>query len=112
MFLIGDIMDLEQTAACMAELGHVTRLAVYRHLVTAGEGGLAVGEIQKKLEIPASTLSHHLSHLSRVGLIVQKRDGRTLYCIAQYAKLQGMVDFLVDECCDGKACISSTKCCD
>jgi len=105
------MMNLEQAAHCMAELGHETRLAVYRHLVVAGEGGMPVGEIQKKLKIPASTLSHHLSHLMRVGLVEQKREGRTLRCIAQFSKLQGIVDFLVDECCEGKSCISSNPCC-
>jgi DNA-binding transcriptional ArsR family regulator len=54
-------MDLNTAANALRELGHPTRLSIYRELVRAGHEGLPVGELQKHLEIPASTLSHHLS---------------------------------------------------
>ena len=57
----GGIMDLNTAANALRELGHPTRLSIYRELVRAGHEGLPVGELQKHLEIPASTLSHHLS---------------------------------------------------
>ena len=106
------VMKLQETADCLAELGHATRLSIYRYLVTMGKDGVSVGDIQKKLKIPASTLSHHISRLTRVGLIRQKRDGTTLLCFPQYKKLQGLVDYLIDECCDGLPCLASTACCD
>ncbi|EMH2077949.1 ArsR/SmtB family transcription factor, partial [Citrobacter freundii] len=56
-------MDLNTAANALRELGHPTRLSIYRELVRAGHEGLPVGELQKYLEIPASTLSHHLSAL-------------------------------------------------
>ncbi|BDS06935.1 transcriptional regulator [Oceaniferula spumae] len=102
------MMNLEQTATCMAELGHKTRLALFRHLVKAGQKGLAVGELQKQLNIPASTLSHHISRLTRAGLVVQERDGTTLICQPQYEVLQEMIDFLVSECCSGETCIETS----
>ncbi|MDO2421329.1 helix-turn-helix domain-containing protein (plasmid) [Klebsiella pneumoniae] len=60
-------MDLNTAANALRELGHPTRLSIYRELVRAGHEGLPVGELQKHLEIPASTLSHHLSALISAG---------------------------------------------
>ena len=60
-------MDLNTAANALRELGHPTRLSIYRELVRAGHEGLPVGELQKHLEIPASTLSHHLSALITAG---------------------------------------------
>ena len=94
-------MELETTAARFAELGHPSRLAIFRLLVKAGADGLPVGSIQSELEIPASTLSHHLSRLVSVGLIKQDRDGRTLHCKPQFPALQEVVEFLLKECCVG-----------
>lgn len=92
-------MDLEIVAKALKELGHPTRLSIYRLVVRAGHTGIAVGDIQKKIAIPGSTLSHHISGLVTVGLISQRRESRTLFCIAEYEKLQSVVNFLEDECC-------------
>lgn len=54
-------MQLEEVAKAMKELGHPTRLFIFKHLVKAGEQGLPVGDLQKQLAIPSSTLSHHIS---------------------------------------------------
>ncbi|HEB95208.1 MAG TPA: ArsR family transcriptional regulator [Sedimenticola thiotaurini] len=94
-------MESETIANRLAELGHVTRLAIFRHLVRCGPDGCPVGELQKTLGIPASTLSHHLSRLVSVGLVQQRRDGRTLYCIPVYPALDQVVDYLTRECCAG-----------
>ncbi len=66
-------MHHEQVAASLAELGNSHRLAVFRFLVKAGHQGAAVGDIQKTLDIPASTLSHHLARMAKVGLIRQEK---------------------------------------
>ncbi len=67
-------MDLNTAANALRELGHPTRLSIYRELVRAGHEGLPVGELQKHLEIPASTLSHHLSALiSADGTVANSR---------------------------------------
>lgn len=94
-------MDLNTAASALKELGHPTRLAVYKALVKAGRSGLPVGELQAQLDIPASTLSHHLSALLTVGLIRQERQGRTLFCLPQYQRLEQLLVFLVEECCSG-----------
>ena len=72
-------------------LGNMTRLAIFRLLVRAGEEGLAVGDIQRRLAVPASTLSHHLQRLSHVGLMSQERRGRVLVCRADFAAIDGVV---------------------
>jgi DNA-binding transcriptional ArsR family regulator len=55
--------------------------------------------LQERLKIPASTLSHHIKGLVAVGLVTQVREGTTLVCHAAYDTMQGLVDFLVAECC-------------
>jgi len=92
-------MEIQDAADQLAELGHTTRLGIYRALVTAGDEGLPVSQIMQQLETPASTLSHHISRLMRVGLIKQVRQGRVLRCYAQYEELTKLIDFLTKECC-------------
>lgn len=91
--------DLEQTAARLDALGNPTRLALYRLLVRAGQPGLSVGEIQRKLDVPASTLSHHLKHLVMVGLVERAKNGTTHHCAANYDAMNEVLSFLANECC-------------
>ena len=92
-------MQTEQAARKLAELGHPTRLEIFRHLVKGGRQGIPVGEIQSALEVPGSTLSHHISRLVSVGLVIQRREGRTLYCVPQYQELDQLLAFLREQCC-------------
>lgn len=92
-------MDIDQAAKALKELGHPTRLAIYKQLVKSGSKGSAVGVVQDKLEIPGSTLSHHLKSLESAGLITQRREGRTLFCVAEYEQLALVIGFLHEECC-------------
>ena len=94
-------MKHENAAKRLAELGNTTRLAVFRYLVKIGHEGAPVGQIQRALGIPGSTLSHHISRLVTVGLVRQVRDSRILYCVPQYEALDELVDFLRSECCSG-----------
>ena len=70
-----------------------------RELVRAGDAGKPVGDIRKVLDIPDSTLSHHLSHLKNVGLIRQEREKTVLRCFINYGHIDGIVTFLTEECC-------------
>ena len=72
-------------------------------VLKGGDEGLAVGQIQKQLEIPGSTLTHHIAHLKSAGVIRQQRQQATLICKMEYEVLQGLVDFLTEECCSDKA---------
>ncbi|QIK37131.1 helix-turn-helix transcriptional regulator [Caldichromatium japonicum] len=94
-------MEHDEAAATLAELGNRHRLAVFRYLVKAGQGGASVGEIQQALGIPLSTLSHHLSRMAHVGLIDQTRHGRAILCVPNYAHLAELLAFIQQECCVG-----------
>jgi len=94
-------MQLPEAAKRLAELGNTTRLSIFRLLVKAGPVGLPVGDIQKIMDIPGSTLSHHISRLVQVGLVQQVRDSRTLYCSARMECLREVLDYLQSECCSG-----------
>ena len=96
-------MKIDDAAARLEALGNPTRLRIYRTLVRAGHAGLPVGRLQERLKIPASTLSHHIKGLVAVGLVSQVREGTTLVCHAAYDTMQGLVDFLVAECCAEEA---------
>ena len=94
----------EATAAkCLAELGSPTRLAVFRLLVKAGPEGLVVGDLQRRLKIPGSTLSHHIARLAWAGLVDQRRDGRRLICSTKDGVMTDLLTFLTAECCTGFA---------
>jgi len=97
-------MQLEFVAKALKELGHTTRLSIYKTVVKAGYQGIAVGGLQETLGIPGSTLSHHISSLASAGLISQRREGRTLYCVAEFQCLEGVISFLQDECCVDEQC--------
>ncbi len=92
-------MELNHAARCLEKLGNPTRLEVFRLLVKAGDEGLPVGEIQEHLGIPASTLSHHVSHLVNVGLVRQEREGRVLRCTPNFPLMDDLIGFLTSECC-------------
>jgi ArsR family transcriptional regulator, arsenate/arsenite/antimonite-responsive transcriptional repressor len=97
-------MKLEKAAAQLEALGNPTRLNIYRILVRAGDAGLPVGRIQTKLDIPASTLSHHCKRLIDVGLVTQERQATTLICRAQYPAMNALIGYLADECCADAGC--------
>ena len=94
---------LEETARCLAELGHPVRLAVFRLLVRAGPKGAVVGDLLRHVDIPKSTLSHHLQHLIMVGLVHQRREGRSLRCFVDTEAAKAMLDHLLSDCCQGLA---------
>lgn len=92
-------MHIEVVAKAFKELGHPTRLGIFKHVIRAGYQGISVGKLQEKLTIPASTLSHHITCLVSAELISQRREGRTLFCTANFEKLQSLISFLQNECC-------------
>ena len=99
-------MKLDDAAARLEALGNPTRLKIYRALVRSGAEGMAVGRLQDRLNIAASTLSHHLKALISVGLVAQTREGTTLICHTNYDLMRGLVDYLVEECCADGTCVA------
>jgi DNA-binding transcriptional ArsR family regulator len=93
----------QRAAEGLAALGNATRLRLFRLLVKAGPAGTTIGEAQSLLGVPASTLAHHFQTLLKAGLIAQERRGRECFCTADFAAVQGLVDYLTAECCVGLA---------
>jgi DNA-binding transcriptional ArsR family regulator len=89
------------TARALAALGHDARLSIYRLLVKAGDEGLRVGDIAEHLDLAPSTLAHHLRALVEAGLVVQEKRGREVVNMADFAAMNGLVQYLTKECCTG-----------
>ena len=92
-------MELETAALLLSKMGNPTRLKIVRLLVRAGDQGMPVGQLQKKLQIPGSTLTHHIAHLKSADLIRQERERATLICKMEYERLNHLVSYLTEECC-------------
>ena len=97
-------MKLDDAAVRLEALGNPTRLKIYRALVRAGAEGLPVGRLQEKLDVAASTLSHHLKALIAVGLVTQMREGTTLICHTNYNMMRGLIEYMAEECCAEGTC--------
>ncbi|PJI89695.1 ArsR/SmtB family transcription factor [Sphingomonas koreensis] len=94
-------MELKNAVAALSALAHEARLAVFRMLVQAGPEGLAAGEIARRLDVPPNTLSSNLNILSHADLIESRRDGRSIIYTARYANMTELLEFLMQDCCDG-----------
>ena len=97
-------MKVEEAAKQLDSLGNPTRLQIFRLLVRAGETGLSVGTLQARMDMAASTLSHHLKRLIEAGLVTQERAATTLMCRAVYAEMWALIGYLKDECCADESC--------
>ncbi|MBR0965665.1 winged helix-turn-helix transcriptional regulator [Bradyrhizobium diazoefficiens] len=94
-------MELDELANCLEKLGNPTRLAIFRLLVRSGVDGLPVYELQSRLGVPPSTLSHHILFLVTAQLIKQERQGRLLQCKPNFARMNSIIEALTAECCAG-----------
>ncbi|MEB3358554.1 MAG: metalloregulator ArsR/SmtB family transcription factor [Synechococcales bacterium] len=91
--------SLNDIAATFAALGQPSRLKIVRLLLSAYPRGLPAGEIQKELDISASTLSHHLDKLRQVGVVVAEKDRQWIWYSVRSEALKELIDFLFEECC-------------
>jgi len=96
--------DPPEAVAALASLAQEHRLALFRLLVQAGSAGMPAGALAEALGIPNSSLSFHLAHLNRAGLISQRREGRSLIYTANYDAMNGLIGFLTENCCGGEDC--------
>ena len=97
-------MDSASAVSALGALAHEHRLALFRLLVQAGERGVPAGAIADALGVPNSSLSFHLGQLHRAGLIKQERQHRSLIYSADYAAMNGLVGYLMENCCGGAVC--------
>jgi ArsR family transcriptional regulator len=103
-------MQASAAIGALTALAQEHRLALFRLLVQAGEVGMAAGAIAEALGIPNSSLSFHLAHLNRAGLIRQERRSRSLIYRANYDAVNDLVAYLMENCCAGAACAADALC--
>ena len=96
-------MDQDKVLAALAALAHEHRLRAYRLLVEAGPDGLPAGTVADRLEMPPSSLTFHLQHLLRAGLVSQRRVSRQLIYAMIPGTMNDLVGFLTENCCGGQA---------
>lgn len=93
----------------LGALAQARRLAIFRLLVKAGAKGLPAGAIGERLGLPPATLSFHLSHLARSGLVSSRQDGRFVIYSADFEGMGELLAFLTEDCCGGKACMPAPR---
>jgi DNA-binding transcriptional ArsR family regulator len=98
-------MSEDETIRALAALAHPIRLRVFRALVVSGPRGLVPGVMQEGLGIPASTLSFHLKELANAGLVSAERDSRSLIYRARFDRMNGLLGYLTENCCEGAGCL-------
>jgi ArsR family transcriptional regulator, arsenate/arsenite/antimonite-responsive transcriptional repressor len=92
-------MNSKQAIDALSALAHEHRLRAYRLLVEAGPEGLNAGTIASRLKLAPSSLTFHLQHLHRAGLITQQRNSRQLIYAADFSSMNGLVAYLTENCC-------------
>ena len=103
-------MDIKQVIEALSALAQETRLSIYRLLIQRGPEGMGVGAIAAALDIPPSSLSFHLAHLSRAGLLTQRRHSRALIYAVDFAGMNALMGYLTENCCGGAAAICAPVC--
>ncbi len=102
-------MKASHAVHALSALAHEHRLSVYRLLVEAGPQGLSAGAIAGRLRLPPSSLTFHLKHLQRAGLIARERSSRQLIYSADFGVMNALVSYLTENCC-GKMRSAATVC--
>ncbi len=103
-------INAEQVIEALGALAHEHRLSLFRLLVQAGAEGMPAGAIAEALALANSSLSFHLAHLTRAGLIQQTRKSRSLIYTADYAAMNRLVGYLMENCCGGATCTPNAAC--
>jgi DNA-binding transcriptional ArsR family regulator len=105
-------MESTTVIKALAALAQSSRLEVFRSLVVAGEAGLTPGALSESLGVAPNTLSFHLKELVHADLVTQERVGRNLVYRAQYDRMNAVLAYLTQNCCQGQACLTeaSTQC--
>ena len=105
-------METKHVIAALAALAQESRLAVFRLLVQVGPQGLAASKISEQVGVPPSSLSFHLKELSHADLVTARQEGRFVYYAANFERMNALMTFLTDNCCDGNPCtpVCTTAC--
>src|SRR5690606_12114946 len=97
-------MKTPDVITALAALAHGHRLTIFRLLVEKGPAGLPAGEIAERMGLVPSSLTFHLQHLARAGLLTQRRVGRQLFYATDFGVMNELVGYLTENCCGGAGC--------
>src|SRR5690606_26049945 len=97
-------MNETQTVSALSALAHVQRSRVFRALVVAGPEGLTPSALAEQLDVARNALSFHLKELAHAGLVTIEQQGRNLIYRADFAHMNGLLDYLTEHCCQGGLC--------
>ncbi|MGA8865076.1 MAG: metalloregulator ArsR/SmtB family transcription factor [Gallionella sp.] len=100
--------DVNQAVDKLAALAQESRLRIFRLLVEAGEAGMNASAIAQTLDLAPATLSFHVAHLARAGLVNARQESRFIYYSANYAAMDDLISYLARNCCQGEACLPKT----
>ncbi|MEJ6022273.1 ArsR/SmtB family transcription factor [Ramlibacter sp. PS4R-6] len=104
-------MEEQDVVKSLAALAQPIRLQVFRSLVVAGTDGATPGVLAELLSLPASSLSFHLKELANAGLVTQERISRNLVYRVAFDRMNGLLAYLTENCCQGQGClVESTAC--
>ena len=105
-------MEEKQAVRSLAALAQEARLRVFRALVIAGTRGMTPGVMAEGSGIPPATLSFHLKELVNAGLVTQERLGRNLVYRASFDRMNELLGYLTENCCQGETCLTdiATSC--
>ncbi len=104
-------MEISSAIEALSALAHPGRLAVFRLLIRAGPEGLAAGDIARIMETPPNTMSAQLALLARAGLIRSRRDSRSILYSADFPQITTLLDYLIEDCCEGRPEICAALIC-
>lgn len=105
-------MNEEQTITALSALAHTQRLRIFRALVVAGPEGLIPSVLADQLDVARNALSFHLKELLHAGLVSAEQQGRNLIYRADFSRMNGLLGYLTEHCCQGAACeTSDSKAC-
>lgn len=97
-------MSETEVVHALGALAHPLRLQIFRALVVVGAPGLTPGAIGAGVQVPPATLSFHLKELTNAGLVTQERSGRNLVYRAAFGRMNALLAYLTDNCCQGAEC--------
>ncbi|MDP2826316.1 MAG: metalloregulator ArsR/SmtB family transcription factor [Sulfuritalea sp.] len=102
-------MKTAQAVDKLAALAQETRLRIFRLLVETGPEGMNAGAIAEAVGVPAATLSFHVAHLVRAGLVASRQESRFIYYSANFEAMDELIAFMTDNCCQGRQCLPKTQ---
>ena len=97
-------MEINAIVLALAALAQPTRLQVFRALVVAGAQGVTPGALAEQLGVAPNTLSFHLKELVHADLVATERVGRNLIYRAQFDRMNAVLAYLTENCCQGAPC--------